>query len=163
LDTVAVDERTRHELHTRAAEVLGAEHAETLMSMLPPVGWADVATRRDLDALQTTLQQEIALLRSDVKHDMTELKTELKGDIHALRNEFSGLEGKFGTLQGQFGQLEGQFGELRGEFGELRGEMGNLRADVSDKLTSIQRNLFLGAGGMMLTLIGLTWAAVSLT
>jgi hypothetical protein len=70
LDTVAVDERTRHALHARAAEVLGAEHAETLMSMLPPVGWADVATRRDLDALQTTIQQDMALLRSDVRHEI---------------------------------------------------------------------------------------------
>src|SRR3954469_22354922 len=32
--------------------VLGPESAETLMEMMPPVGWADVATKRDLDALE---------------------------------------------------------------------------------------------------------------
>jgi len=153
---VAVDERTRHALHARAAEVLGAEHAETLMSMLPPVGWADVATRRDLDGLQSATRQEMALLRSDIRHEMAKLRTELKGDIHDLHTEFSGLEGKFGQLEGKFGQLEGKFGQLQGQFGELRSEF-------SDKLAAHQRNLLFAMGGMMATLIGLTWAAASLT
>lgn len=49
---MVLDERARHELFQRLGEVLGLEAAETLMEMLPPVGWADVATKRDLDALE---------------------------------------------------------------------------------------------------------------
>ena len=49
---MALDERARHELFLRLEEVLGPESAETLMEMMPPVGWADVATKRDLDALE---------------------------------------------------------------------------------------------------------------
>ncbi|MGH9011442.1 MAG: hypothetical protein ACRDYF_16590 [Acidimicrobiia bacterium] len=49
---MALDERARHELFLRLEQILGAESAETLMEMLPPVGWADVATKRDLDALE---------------------------------------------------------------------------------------------------------------
>lgn len=30
---------------------MGSDSAETLMSLLPPVGWADVATKHDLAAL----------------------------------------------------------------------------------------------------------------
>lgn len=54
---MAIDERTRHQLFLRLEEVLGAEEATTLMEHLPPVGWADVATKRDLD-LRLALQEE---------------------------------------------------------------------------------------------------------
>lgn len=56
---MAIDEQDRHELYTRLVETLGSGHARTLMEHLPPVGWADVATRRDLDALATDLRQEL--------------------------------------------------------------------------------------------------------
>jgi hypothetical protein len=46
---MALDERSRHELFLRLEETLGPEAATTLMEHLPPVGWADVATKRDLD------------------------------------------------------------------------------------------------------------------
>jgi hypothetical protein len=49
---MALDERARHELYLRLEQILGAASAETLMELLPPVGRADVATKRDLDALE---------------------------------------------------------------------------------------------------------------
>ncbi len=49
---MALDERARHELFLRLERALGPAGAETLMELLPPVGWADVATKRDLDALE---------------------------------------------------------------------------------------------------------------
>ncbi len=52
---MVLDERSRHELYLRLEEVLGPEAATTLMEHLPPVGWADVATKRDLDALEQRL------------------------------------------------------------------------------------------------------------
>jgi len=45
---MAIDERARHQLFRRLEEVLGPEEAEVLMQHLPPVGWADVATKQDL-------------------------------------------------------------------------------------------------------------------
>lgn len=49
---MAIDERARHELHRKLEEILGAEEAATLMAHLPPVGWADVATKHDLAQLR---------------------------------------------------------------------------------------------------------------
>ncbi len=52
---MAVDEYARHELFKRLEDVLGGKEASTLMAHLPPVGWADVATKSDLDHLGDVL------------------------------------------------------------------------------------------------------------
>jgi hypothetical protein len=56
---MATSEQSRHELHRRLEETLEAEAAATLMEHLPPVGWADVATRRDLDVLEQRLRADV--------------------------------------------------------------------------------------------------------
>ena len=61
---MVLDERARHELFLRLEQVLGAEQAETLMEMLPPVGWADVATKRDLDALEQRMDLRFEALEN---------------------------------------------------------------------------------------------------
>ena len=43
---------------------MGAE--DTLVEHLPPEGWGEVATKKDLSQVRTELQVEIALLRSEM-------------------------------------------------------------------------------------------------
>ena len=66
---MAVDERARHALYERLTEVLGMDEADTLVGYLPPVGWADVATKRDLDHLEERMDAKFAALeeRMDAK------------------------------------------------------------------------------------------------
>jgi len=59
---MVLDERARHELFLRLQQVLGAAPAETLMELMPPVGWADVATKRDLDALEERLELRFQIM-----------------------------------------------------------------------------------------------------
>jgi hypothetical protein len=76
---VAITEENRHQLYLALEEVIGHEQATTLMEHLPPVGWADVATKRDVDALaahmdlrfealehkfEATLHRELSSLKS---------------------------------------------------------------------------------------------------
>ena len=56
---MAFDERSRHDLHGKVEEVLGPEAAATLMALLPPVAWADLATKRDLDHLADRLRADL--------------------------------------------------------------------------------------------------------
>jgi hypothetical protein len=60
--TMTIDERARHELFLAVEHHLGPSQAETLMAMLPPVGWADVATKHDLVALEERMDLRFAAL-----------------------------------------------------------------------------------------------------
>jgi len=64
-----IDERRRLQLAEDAKRALGDESGVTLMEMLPPVGWADVATRLDLVALGQ---------RFDAKLEAVELRLEAR-------------------------------------------------------------------------------------
>ena len=67
---MAVDERARHQLHRKLDQILGPEEATTLMELLPPVGWADVATKQDLAHVVQTLTLEMQSLRHELRGDM---------------------------------------------------------------------------------------------
>ena len=69
---MALDERARHHLYQRLEEQLGPEAASTLMEHLPPVGWADVATKRDLDHLSSDIERMGDQLRGEFYKAMTE-------------------------------------------------------------------------------------------
>ena len=78
---MSISEQSRHNLYSRLEAVLGREEAATLMEHLPPVGWADVATKRDLDVVRSDLSSEIAMVRSD----MGMLRSDLRAEMAALR------------------------------------------------------------------------------
>ena len=74
---MALDERARHELYLRLEEQLGAEAATTLMEHLPPTGWADVATKRDLDHLSVSLKADIDRLGGQLRLEMRDVALDL--------------------------------------------------------------------------------------
>src|SRR5262245_6270503 len=74
---MSVDERRRLHLYEAAKDVLGDEEAITLMQYLPPVGFADVATKQDLEHLEARLDARIDGLRAELRGEMAELRVEL--------------------------------------------------------------------------------------
>ena len=73
---MAISEEARHELYQALERSIGHEQATTLMEHLRPVGWADVATRRDLDLTRENLELRIeateARLTALIDRRMTE-------------------------------------------------------------------------------------------
>jgi hypothetical protein len=82
-------------MYVRLEEVLGAQVAATVMEHLPPVGWADVATKRDLDAMEDVLRRDFdalatrfdwkfEALRSDLEVFRSDVRAEMRGEINRL-------------------------------------------------------------------------------
>ena len=87
---MALDERARHELFLRLEQALGPESAGTLMELLPSVGWADVATRRDLDALEERINLRFELVEQRFETSEHKLLSAFRGELLAQSNVIGG-------------------------------------------------------------------------
>jgi len=70
-----LSDHARREHYVALEEHLGAGPADSLMQLLPPVGWADLARQSDLVAVRG----EIAEVRGEI--------AEVRGEIAELRGE----------------------------------------------------------------------------
>ncbi len=87
---MSVDEASRHRLYTELESMLGPEPTSTLMSLLPPVGWADVATKQDVAHATEVLGEQL-------RREMADLRTEFAG----LRIEFASFRTDVANAQRQ--------------------------------------------------------------
>jgi hypothetical protein len=84
---MSISDEDRHGLHNRLDEVLGEHWAGILMSHLPPVGWADVATKRDLDGLEERMNLRFA--RVDERLDSLSREVGLRLDSFMTKEDFA--------------------------------------------------------------------------
>jgi hypothetical protein len=93
---MTISDQSRYDLHQRLAQVLGVDEAATLMAHLPPVGWADVATRRDLDQLGRELRAEMAAgfagMRADLHQEVAALRADAARQLPTLLLGLVGLQ-----------------------------------------------------------------------
>jgi hypothetical protein len=81
---VTITEEARHQLYRRLEEVLGPAEAAIMMEHLPPVGWADVATKRDLEHLAAATTRDVEHLAAATKRDIDHLAAATKRDLDHL-------------------------------------------------------------------------------
>ena len=135
------DERARHELHRAAEELLGTQVADTLMALLPPVGWADVATRDDLLQLEARLDA-----RLDARFARAEART----------------DARFGAVDARFGAVDGRFEALDARFSRVDARFAQLEAQLDRSLREQTRTLTLGLVGAMFTMTSLCLGSLAL-
>jgi hypothetical protein len=92
---VAITEGRRKRRYDNLEEVLGVDNAEVMMELLPPVGWADVATNRELDHLRVTIEKRLDTRFDAAEHRMLAevhgLRAEMYRELAAVRGEIGGL------------------------------------------------------------------------
>jgi len=91
---MSVSEFQRHEVFKWLEEKMGPERAAIMMDLLPPVGWGDIVTKRDL-------QVEVSGLRTEMQAGFAELRAEMHA-AHAelLLKLFFGMVASNATLVG---------------------------------------------------------------
>ena len=111
-------------------DTYGGEVADIIMEHLPPSGWSDLATRRDIAEASMVLRADMSDLRAELRGEMAELRVELRGEMAELRAE-----------------LRGEMADLRAE---LRGEMAQLRAELKIEMAEgFQRQIKWMVGSMI--------------
>ncbi|WP_020379426.1 hypothetical protein [Candidatus Microthrix parvicella] len=81
---MTVTEEARYHRLQQLDDSVGEKGANTMMELLPPVGWADVATKRDLD-------QQSERLGLMVRAEISGVHAEIAG----VRAEIAGVRGDF--------------------------------------------------------------------
>ena len=89
---MAVSDRARNHLFNTLRDAYGEENATTMMELLPPVGWADVARQRDVDALREYVDIRFDSLerRFDDLSNSLEQRFATKDDLREQTNRFIG-------------------------------------------------------------------------
>ena len=97
---MSVDERNRLQLAEAAKRVLGAEEGITLMELLLPVGWADVATKQDLALLEQRIDARFE--RVDARFDRIDARFEAQEYkiLGAMERELRSLTWKLFAIYG---------------------------------------------------------------
>jgi hypothetical protein len=105
---MSVDERSRLQLAEAVKRALGDDEGITLMELLPPVGWADVATKHDLLMFEERLDARFE--RVDARFERVDARFE------ALDARFERIEARFESLDARFEDVDGRFEGLDARF-----------------------------------------------
>ncbi len=117
---MALTEAQRSALFQAMCEVHGPDVARSIMTVFPPTGDDEPATRRDLVESQTEVRDDIA----DTKRDLAELRTEVRDDIANVKRDLAELRTE---VRGDIADTKRDLAELRTE---VRADMAVMKADL---------------------------------
>lgn len=147
---MVVDERSRHELYRRIEEVLGPEAATTLIEHLPPVGWADVATKQDLARLEQRMDLRLAHIDDGFNARFDLIEERFNGRFDSFEER---LNGRFDSIDERFKATDSR----------IDATAADQRASFEHELRSQTNTLVLGFGSLVLTIAAMAFALVRLT
>ncbi len=167
---MVVDERSRHELYRRLEELLGPEAATTLIEHLPPVGWADVATKGDLTALEQRMDLRFARVDDRfvaVGARFDHLQERVNDRFNLVDERFNAIDERFNLLGVRFDAIDERFVGLGWRFDGLDDRMSaatsDLRATFEHELRTQTITIVFGLVSVVLTMAALAFALVKFT
>ncbi|HEX8803914.1 MAG TPA: hypothetical protein VF743_06965 [Acidimicrobiales bacterium] len=149
-----IDERARHELFQAVQDHLGPHHTDTLMSLLPPVGWADVATKHDI--LEADARLAIRFESIDRRFDAVDRR------LDAIDRRFVEVDRRFVEIDRRFEVIDRRFVTLEERVDEKLEALGHrITAEVHRAHTELTRTFMLTLVGSMATMTSLLLGALA--
>jgi phage-related minor tail protein len=142
---MSVTEYERNQLFVWFEEHMGSERAATMMNLLPPVGWADVATKRDLDHLEARIASRIGALdtRIDIVAERLDAKVDdVAGRLDAKVDAVAGrLDAKIDAVaEALDAKIDAVAGRLDAKIDAVADQMAT-KADLHALHSDLQRTL----------------------
>ena len=130
---MTITDESRYHLHQRLEAVLGPQEATVLMEHLPPVGWADVATKRDLDHLASQLRLEAAATESRLQASLTKveagIRTGMASSEQGIRSDVASME-------------KGIRGDLAAMEKGIRGDMATMDSGIRAGVAAMEQSFW---------------------
>lgn len=86
---MARDDSSREELARGLEAGLGSRTAKLLMERLAPVGWSELATKKDVEALQLATRRDLEAIQMANKKDHEVLEHKLRAEIHRATRQLA--------------------------------------------------------------------------
>ena len=120
-------------------DTYGGEVADIIMEHLPPSGWSDLATRRDIADASMVLRADMSDLRAELRGEMADLRSELRGEMAELRAELKieMAEGFQRQIKWMVGSMIGLFTAFSAVAGVMNDPM--IAPDLADRLKLLSR------------------------
>jgi hypothetical protein len=127
---VAPTEAQRIQLHNTVREKLGPEEATTLMEYLPPVGWADVATKADLGHFDARFDQiDSRFVQVDARFAHVDARfAQVDARFVQVDARFDQVDARFAQVDARFDQVDARFVQVDARFDLLDARLDQLDA-----------------------------------
>jgi hypothetical protein len=150
-----VDELQRRRLFNDLDRAIGPDSAAVLMTYLPPAGWADLATKGDLDIARSETKAEFASVRRELDVLRTETKAEFKAVRTETRAEFASVRQEIDVLRAEMTAGFASVRETVAQGYEIVGK--GLTADFRKEMVDMTHKLYFAVAGLLVgvgTLVG---------
>jgi hypothetical protein len=91
---MSISENERHQLFTWFEEQMGIERAATMTNLVPPVGWGDIATRRDFVNLDSKIHGAAEGLDAKIDRAVERLDAKIDGAVDRLDAKIDAVAGQ---------------------------------------------------------------------
>jgi hypothetical protein len=120
---MSVTEYERNQLFAWFEHHMGKERAATMMSLLPPVGWGDVATRRDLD------------------HAIERLEARFETKFERVDARFDRVDARFGRVDDRFDRVDDRFEHVDSRFEQLDAKIDGVAERLDAKIDTVAERM----------------------